>query len=166
MENAKIDDATCWKLAIKFLLINRDITEEEYKNLHDFNVLMKNRVEVDKSISIRVDDILEIYPQVLIKLIQTETAFLIDRKIPDNFEMYWVSYLIECLTGGYINEDTYQIYRNSINFDTPITKKEYYLIDEVLEYLRTKTVKKAPSVINFIDNPSFDVLMAANELTC
>jgi len=162
MDKSYISEKMCWKLAVKFLLINKDINEEEYMYIHDMDKLENNGYSIRSDIFKKIHDVIGIYPEALSELVKEEADFLINGNIRD--ELLWVSYLIECLIDGEIDEEKYKQYRNAINFTLPLGKKEYYLINEVLNYLRIKNIKRVPSLINDFNNPSFDLLMAANNI--
>lgn len=160
MNNSCITEKMCWKLAVKFLLINKDITEKDYMYMHDMDKLKNHSISSDTFS--KIHDVIDVYPEALSELVKEEADFLINGNITD--ELLWVSYLVECLIDGEIDKEKYKQYRNAIDFTLPLGKKEYYLINDILNYLRIKNVKRVPSLINDFKNPSFDVLMAANKL--
>ena len=152
----------CWKWASKFLLINGDITEDIYMKLYDMDKLEENGYEIPIDIFTKLNDVIVVYPEEVSEIIKEEVNFLINGNIYN--ELLWVSYLVECLVEGYITGEKYEKYRNAIDFTLPLGKKEYYIINEILDYLRVEGVKRVPSLIDDFKNPSFDVLMAANKL--
>lgn len=158
-----ITEKMCWKLAVKFLLINKDITENEYMHMHDMDKMRDSGYSISSNILKKVHDVIDVYPEALSELVKDEADFLINGNITN--ELLWTSYLIECLLDGEIDDIKYKQYRNAIDFSLPLGKKEYYLINDILNYMRIKHMKRVPSLINDFKNPSFEVLMTANELS-
>ena len=163
MSPKDITDEICWRLGAKFLLMSKEITEEQYGEIYNLERLISTETQVDPVIYKKIWGVIESKPKLVAELIKLETDFLLNGNISN--EMLWVTYLIECFYDGEIDEVEYEIYRFSIDFDIPRTEKEYYVINRVLEYLRIKTVTNEPTLIDNIHNPSFDVLMAANNVS-
>lgn len=156
-----ITENMCWKLGVKFLFLKGEILEEEYSYIYDMNSLNEGS-KISIELYNKIHDALYLTPEMVAGLIKMETRFLIDGEISN--KRLWITYLFECLHDGKIDADKYKKYREAIDFDTPITESERYIINEILDYVRIKGIKNEPSLVEYISNPSFNVLMAANNL--
>lgn len=160
MKEKYVTDKMCWKLSTKFLFLNKKITEEQYEHLYDLDKI-DFEYQVDPYTIGEINNIIETHPDGVTELIKKDAMFLLNGEISN--KLLWISYLIECLSDEQIDREKFEEYKNAINFDILLTEKDYYLINEILNYLRVKTIKNEPSLIGYMRDPSFEVLMAANK---
>lgn len=82
-----------------------------------------------------------------------------------SFKKIWLSYLLECLNDNYINESQFNIYYSSVEFNVvDWFDHERNAIRDVLEIIRFRLVHQNPKLIEYIANPTFDMLMYVNNL--
>jgi hypothetical protein len=163
-------DTICWKLYLKELFLAKKINEKDLKRIYTldfrFDKLTSNKDLIigDMIMELMERDIKDGENTTFKKIIREDVDFILDGKIKPNFELEWKFYLFECLHYKFIDNKKYTEYKKSIDFKKPMEEKDYNKIKEILNLLRIRLVSKFPETITYIEKPSFEVLMAANNM--
>jgi len=101
--------------------------------------------------------------------IESENKFIFDAELPKDkaaFKKHWIYYLAECLEESHIDSEDFDTLLNGIDFSNSVWSKEEELkVNTILDILRVEMISKVPSAIDFLKNPSFEVLMFANNMS-
>ena len=165
------EDVMCWKLYLKELFTNNKITENEMKKLYSLNfrfekVTSKRDLKITSLIVEMISKDMDNKRDLSFKkTVEEDVKFILNGEIKDDFEKEWKFYLYDCFYNKLINEKQYNFYKNIIKFDKPLKKEERSIINEILDLLRIQLVNQFPEIIECIENPSFNVLIAANNMT-
>jgi len=169
-KNLNNSEVICWKLYLKKLFVDDEITEQELKDLYNLpfridEIHEERHIEIFGWIMDAVsDDVKHEQHSSLIKMVKDDVSFILDGSIKEGFDKEWKFYLFECLNDKSITLHQYKLYKKSIDFSTPLDEIDRRLIDEILSIIRIKLIKKNPTIISDIDNPNFDMLMVANNI--
>jgi len=169
-KNISESEVICWKLYLKKMFVSKAITETDVKKLYNLpfridKIHEQRHVEIFNTIMEMVsDDIKKKHDNTLVKMVREDIAFILDGVIKEDFERDWLFYLFECLNDKLITKEKYNLYKKSIDFSTPLDPVEHRVIQEIVELIRIKLIKRDPDIISVIDNPSFDMLMVANNI--
>jgi len=170
-KNVSNNEVICWKLYLKRLFVSGEITESDVKSLYNLpfridKIEEEGHIEIFNLIMDMVsDDVKKEQDNSLIKMVKDDVAFILDGTLKENFEKDWLFYLYECLNDKLITKEKYNLYKTAIDFNKPLTTEEEILVQDILNVLRVKLIKRDPDIIAEMDNPSFDMLMAANDIT-
>ena len=159
----KPENAVLWEIPLKELYIRGEITEQEFRKFYNIgdNYEFKNTREneiMDSMIDILDDE------GTFKRLVKKETDFILEGKLSHTFDMEWGIYLYNCLIKKLISEDDYFYYMTSVDFSNKLDSDDLDVINKIVDILRVYMVKNSPDTVSYIEKPSFDVLVAANEL--
>jgi hypothetical protein len=158
-----------WKLALRETYYLGLITEVDlirmhtsafYNTISDENHKDSSQIEVVLSVMDNTD--------LFANLIKEEVDIISKGTLPDDkrtFKKMWVSYLLDCLDESYITDGEFEVYYDSIEFNgSTWTADERESAQDVVEIVRFMLLHQNPNMIEYIENPSFDMLMYANDL--
>ena len=155
-----------WKVGIRVLHFDGYVKDDEYKYIWDS--LTPDHYGMNDRLSIINEKIYDIMSDgdELKLFLQDDIEFITTNKTPVNklrFKSLWYSTLCDLLSVHSISEHEYEQYLTGINFS-----KEYWMKSEIslLNKIRNKvcinTIINTPSFINYIENPTFEMLLSAN----
>lgn len=169
-KNISDSEVIGWKMYLKQLFITEIIDEDELQFMYNLPFMI-DKLEEDRHIEIfnlimdmATEDVKKDLNSSIINMIKEDIAFILDGSIKEDFERDWIFYLHECLNDGSINDEQYDVYRESIDFTTPLSEDDKSIINEILNLLRIKIVKRNPDIISELETPTFDMLMIANDI--
>lgn len=175
MNKATLGGLQIWKFALRESYAMGLITEYDLIEMHTsefYDLVYDSGAGINTAVGI-VFDMMNNFRtsddnDVFIKLMKDEVKILSKGIIPDDkqvFKKMWLSYLLDCLDGGYINNTQFDQYYSSIKFDgTEWCKCELEAARDVVDTIRLMLVHRNPKLIEFIENPGFDLLMYINDL--
>ena len=101
-------------------------------------------------------------------LMKEEVSILSKGILPEdkrNFKKVWVSYLLDCLNNHYITDGQYDTYYRSIAFEgIDWIDHEREVAKDVIDMIRFMLVHQNRNIVDYIENPSFELLMYVNDL--
>jgi len=148
-----------WKIVLRLYL------QQEKINEVDFRCIYTNKCAHDEildSISNLTDEDLLLS----VKSLKSEASFLSKGELPEfkiDFKVPWFCYLIDLVEVGIISESDFDSYLSSIDF----SKSNWLLseirnIDVILELYQMKLVTEKPEFLEYVDTPTYELLMIAN----
>lgn len=169
MKEAVSSELKFWKLALRETYYLDLITQSEMIKMHtsDFFYHIDEVPLDDKD---QVDVVLTIMnnPELFANLLREEITVLSKGCLPDDkrlFKKMYLSYLLDIQDAGHITEEIVDVYNNSINFDSEFwTTEERELAQSIVELFQFSAVQENPKIVQFIENPSFKILMYVNDL--
>lgn len=175
-------ETMCWRLGLKHLYNSGKITDAEFEFMYSPEILfgydLNDRENlIAHMVTETISDI-----DMVTKLISDE--FRLDQIGYDrNITVCeWKLYIRECLNDGLVNQGEYSDLSGLfVNGDTEITRLERLVARNVIEKLHLRSLQKEPTIIKYIDDcgkvsalkqvpdliqyidaPTFDMLMVAN----
>ena len=154
-----------WKIALLHMFKSEYISDHELIDLHKNNLFLKeNMTHRERDILFKALSVMDDVDGIK-ELLSIEANFISKGELPQKklFESHLIGYLAECLCESCITE--FELFEMMSEFDYSFdiySEKEKYYIDIILEMVRLNLVSKNPSAIQFIDNPSFELLMFVN----
>jgi len=145
------------------------ISKEEFLKMYEREFIYKDFISPkEESVIAFVADLMS-NTDIFSQHIQSENTFIFDGAVPDKkseFKKYWIFYLAECLEEGHIDSEDVATLLNGIDFEkSDWTEEEDLKVKTVLDILRIDMVGRIPSAIDFFKNPSFELLMFANDMS-
>jgi hypothetical protein len=158
-----------WKLALRESYYLGLITEDDLMRMHsgDYYDSLNELMSTD---SVLIEHVFGIMNDIelFVRLMQEEAAILSTGIIPDDkrvFKKMWLSYLLDCHDSKYISDEQFNIYYGSIKFDgIEWSAYELEVAHDIVEVIRLMLVHQNLKLMDYIKNPSFDLLMYINEL--
>lgn len=155
-----------WKVGIRVLHFDGYVKDAEYKDVWDS--LTPDHYGMNDRLSLINEKIYDIMSDgdELKLFLQDDIEFITTNKTPFNklrFKSLWYSTLCDLLSQYSISDSDYTEYLNGINFT-----RDYWIKSEIklLNKIRTKVciniISKTPAFINYIENPTFEMLLSAN----
>lgn len=162
-------DIVFWRIGLREVYSLDMITPEEFLYMYD-RVFMYKEFITHKEASV-VEFVTKLISNNdnFAKSIKEEVPFVFGGKIPDDkisFKKHWLFHLAECLEEGSIDEEDFGTLLNGIDFDnTEWTEDEKIKVNTILDMLRIDMLNTIPASMEFFENPSFDLLMFANNMS-
>lgn len=158
-----------WKLALRESYYLELITEDQLIRMHtsEFYDSINSPIGSDRK---AIDIVLSVmHDTVLFANLMKEEARILSKGIlptdKRTFKKIWISYLLDCLNDNYITDSQFDIYYHSIEFDGfEWDDHECKAAQDVIEMIRFMLVHQNPKIVEYIENPSFDLLMYVNDL--
>ncbi len=155
-----------WRRVLQQLFSQNKISHDELLKYHnkclfDLNHITGRELDIRK-LAISDIDKKDEYAQ----LLKIEANFISAGVVPDSksdFQAIWVGQLAECVSNSFITENEFYEFSDMIDFKSYFyNEEEMSYIDMILDVVRFSLVNENPSAIDFIENPSFDLLMFVN----
>jgi len=159
-----------WKLALRESYHLGLITESDLIRMHSaafYESLSESMNATDSANVAVVFDVMGDI-QLFANLMKDEAQILITGVVPGDKSMFkkmWISYLLDCRSDKYITDEQFDVYYNSIEFDgIKWSKHEREAAHDIIEVIRLMLVHQNSNLMEYIENPSFDLLMYVNNL--
>lgn len=169
MRNAVATELKFWKLALREVYFLDLISEDDFMRMHAES-FYENLTTIPVDDKSKVETVFEIMSnsKLFAMLMKEEANILTTAQLPDDkrlFKKMWLSYLLDCLHAEYLTLDQFEIYSEAISFDSRNwSENEVEVASEIIETLRFILVHDNPSAVEYIENPSFELLMYVNDL--
>jgi len=169
MKHAVSTELKFWKLALRETYYLDLIDESDFIRMHASEFYDSiDSLTPDKIPSAQlVFDVMK-NTELFAELLREEIRIISTGDVPEDkryFRRSWISYLLDCRDGGYINANEYGIYKSSINFDSSEwLDSERSLAESIIGMIQFNIVHENPSAGQFIEKPSFELLMFMNDL--
>ena len=169
MENTVSTELKFWKLALREAYYLDLIDEPDFVKMYslEFYESLDNLSRRDKVPVQIVFDVMK-NSELFAYLLREEVRIISTGDVPEDkryFRRHWLSYLMDCLHDGYINANQYDVYRTSINFDSSEwSDSERSMAESIIGMIQFSIVHENPKAGQFIEKPSFELLMFMNDL--
>jgi len=161
-----IDIERFWKVGVRVLHNSGYIKDSEFVDV--WEQVTPDYMGCDEYIASINNKIYEIMlnAEEIKPFLSAEVEFLRSTEIPEyksKFKSLWYSMICDMEYRKLINLDEHDRWFNGTHFeDTVWSRKEIRLVNAVKSLIQQDLVSKNPSMLDYIDEPSFDVLMTAN----
>ncbi len=169
MKNTVSTELKFWKLALRESYYLDLIDESDFIRMHtaEFYESIDSLTPTESVAAQTVFDVMK-NTELFAELLREEIRIISTGDVPEDkryFRRTWISYLLDCLHGGYINASEYDIYKSSINFDSSEwLDSERSLAESIIGMVQFSIVHENPKAGQFIEKPSFELLMFMNDL--
>lgn len=169
MKNTVSTELKFWKLALRESYYLDLIDESDFIRMHtaEFYESIDTLTPTETVAAQTVFDVMK-NTELFAELLREEIRIISTGDVPEDkryFRRTWISYLLDCLHGGYINANEYEIYKSSINFDSSEwLDSERSLAESIIGMIQFSIVHENPKAGQFIEKPSFELLMFMNDL--
>lgn len=157
-----------WRLALTEVFNLGFMKEKDFIKMYESDFYKSININTeDKKTILLVIDIMR-NTSLFTSLVKKEIRIITKTELPEtkkNFSGTWLSYLLECYENRLIDLDELTEFRYCILFDNDtwdVEEKE--IVDYIINKLRLYLVKANPHGIDYIENPTFDMLMTVNEI--
>lgn len=168
MDENKVD-IVFWRVGLRETYGMGVISKEEFLKMYEREFIYKDFISPKEASVITFVTELISDTDSFAEHIQSENAFIFDGVVPDKkseFKKHWLFYLAECLEEGHIDSEDFDTLLNGIDFEkSDWTEEEDLKVKTVLDILRVDMVGRIPSAMEFFKNPSFELLMFANDMS-
>lgn len=165
---SKNDQLMLWKIAIRELYYLELIEESMFMRLYNYDDVdtLSTSAEDQYCIDIVYETMKNV--ELMAQDLHEEVDIIAHGIIPNDkrvFKKMWLSYLLDCSERGLITQIDFNELRYQIDFmNSEWSDIELVSANSVVDMIRFMLIEKNPSSIEYLDNPSFELLMYANNL--
>ena len=157
-----------WRIGLRTLIDNHTITFDEFASCFAKEFLGKEPLtDRETEIVIAVNSVMGDTDR-FARLVKEEIDWITRGTLPDAKEPFysvWLSALMECQEGGHIDGEDMLSLKDSVDFERDgWGEDEKSAINTVLDMLRMTLILKNKNAFEFMENPSFELLMFVNGL--
>jgi hypothetical protein len=161
-------DIICWRIGLREAYDGDMITSEEFLSMYDRSFMYKEflsdkEAEIVKYITNLLSDVDGFGVH-----LKSEMPFIFGGEIPKDklgFKKHWLFHLAECMEEGHIDDEDFSNLMMGIDFSNPEwTEDETMKVNTILDMLRIAMLVRVPASMDFFENPSFEILMFANDM--
>lgn len=161
-------DIKLWRMALRSLYARNIISKSELLTGHKIYFFGNKKLGArEEFITSNATTVLSDMTG-LKESLSIEARFIASGELPvikSDFESHWLSHLAECVAEEYITESEFDEYSNRIDFSSySYTDDEMNYVEMILDMVRFELLSKNPRAIEFIENPSFELLMFVNRI--
>ena len=163
-----IDQYKFWKISIRELYSLGFILDSDLIRLHNrLYYETQSHTPTEARYYLMVIDIMKNH-ELFKHLVREELDIISNGKLPTNklnFKKIWISYILDCIDYELIESHAFMMECNKITFDgSQWSEYERQCAYDIINKVRLGIIKSNPNAIDFLENPAFEVLMAANDM--
>lgn len=157
-----------WRLALTEVFNLGFIKEKDFIKMYEaeFYKSINTNIEDKKNILLVIDVMRN--TTLFSSLVKKEIKIITKTELPETKKKFtgtWLSYLLECYECRLIDLDELNDFRYCVLFDNDVWDiEEIEIVEYVINKLRLHLLKTNPNGIDYIENPTFDMLMSVNEI--
>lgn len=159
-----------WKVAIRELYYLDLLDENTFISMYHYGDHEYDYDSLNDSDKIIVDMVYDTLKNIelMAEALHEEVDVIARGILPKDkqvFKKMWLSYLLDCHDRGLITDADFSAMAPQIDFsNSDWSERELENANHVVDMIRFTLIEKNPASIEYIDNPSFDLLMYANNL--
>lgn len=157
-----------WRIALRNLYSMGGVTRDEFISCFDKSFLGKEPLTARESDIVESVNVIMSDSGSFTVLVKQDIDWITRGVIPEksSFSDMWMSALLECKEDAFLEPSEFDPLCDTIDFSVDEwLDGEMDTVNMVLDKLRMSILKKNPSAFEFMDNPSFDVLMYMNGMS-